>query len=354
MSAMRKLSQFEEQPIEWLIPGMIPRGRAVLVSGQKDQGKSTWTAWLAAQVTSKLGQSVIYSNHEDDPSISKARISVAGGVVKRVFVPDEPYMLPRDVEALERKIKQTRSVLVVMDAASQHFNVSLGSGQEIRKAMTPLRAMLQRTGCSAVFVDHLLKKSSGQDDPLASFAGASSGLVAAVRLAYAFGRNPKDPAERVLAAAKANEMREKPAFMFEMDSAAHFTRDGREIEVGKLELLGPSPIDAAAVVAYTYRGGDKKADALRGTIAKEWLIGCLMFGSKLAKQVEDDAKDAGFAFRTLQRQAEEIGVKRNRVDPVTLKPKSGKGSAVLWSLPDTHPALLMAAKMGGQATATAS
>jgi hypothetical protein len=251
-------------------------------------------------------------------------------------------VLPRDVDALERRITALGCELVVCDSANQHLGPSVTNGQAVRQALTPLKAMLQRTGCACVFIDHLLKKPKN-GHPLEALAGAGSGLPAAARFVYVFGRNPDDPNERVLAPVKVNAIRADYSFVYEMADAAVFTKDGKEVEVGRLDLVNEqSEIDASQVIAFD--GGGKAGDAatgVKGTIAAEWLVGLLMFGTRDAAEVKQEGSSNGFSWRTLQRAAEKLAVTRKREG-------FGKGSKVTWRLPDGHPALAVAASMGGK------
>ena len=124
------------------------------------------------------------------------------------------------------------------------------------------------------------------------------------------------------------------------------TKDGKQVEVGRLLLVNDhGDVDASQVIAFN--GGGKASDAsvagVKVAIAGEYLVGLLMFGARDAKEVGDEGKDAGFSFRTLQRAAEKAGVQRKRQG-------FGKGSKVTWALPDSHPALKVAAAMSGQTT----
>ena len=345
--SMKRASQVEATELEFVAPG-IPRGMITVVSGRPGDGKSIWTAALAAHVSRT--EAVIFSNHEDHHgSVVRPRLEAAGAVIRRCFIPAEPFVLPHDTGLLEKRIKQTNAGLVVLDAAGQHLGPSATSGQGIRKALTPLKSMLERTNCACVFIDHLIKRPSRTGHPLEALAGAGSGLPAAARFVYVFGRNPADGEERVLAPVKVNAIRAEFSFVYEMQEAAVFTKDGRQVEVGRLLLVNDhGDVDASQVIAFN--GGGKASEPVHGVkaaIAAEYLVGVLMFGVRDAKEVADEGADAGFSFRSLQRAAEKAGVTRKRHG-------FGKGSKVTWALPDSHPALKVAAAMTGQTTIPAA
>jgi len=122
------------------------------------------------------------------------------------------------------------------------------------------------------------------------------------------------------------------------------TKDGKQVEVGRLLLVNDhGDVDASQVIAFNGGGKASEEVHVKAAIAAEYLVGVLMFGVRDSKEVADEGKDAGFSFRTLQRAAEKAGVTRKRVG-------FGKGSKVTWALPDSHPALKVAAAMTGQTT----
>ncbi len=343
---MRRASRIEARPIEFVWRKRIPAGMVTVVSGRPGEGKSTFTAQLAADVSQTAP--VIFSNQEDPVAeVVRPRLEAAGAVLRRIFIPEQPFMLPRDVEALERKIKQLGAKLIVFDAALQHLESNAFNGQEIRRAITPLKAMLERTGCGCVFVDHLKKRVSGSAHPLEALAGAGSGMVAAARFVYVFGTHPKIPEERVLAPVKVNVAPAQTSASFELTSCELLLAprgSGRlTIEVGRLLLTSDAcEVDASQVIAHNGRRNGADVDVTKRAIAAEWLTGFLMLGERPAKEVENEGVGSGFSWATLRRAAEAIGVVKDRRG-------FGKQGGWFWRLPDGHPALAMGQRVqGGQ------
>jgi RecA/RadA recombinase len=340
---MKRASEYESRPIEWVWRRRIPAGMISVVAGRPGEGKSTFTRRVVADVSQT--SAVIYSNQEDPiRETVRPSLEAAGAVLRRVYIPEQPFMLPRDVERLERKVKQIGCKLIVFDSANQHLEPSAYGGQEVRKALTPLKAMLERTGCAAVFVDHLKKRVSATAHPLEALTGAGSGLPAAARFVYVFGTNPKHPEERVLAPVKVNVTKADTSVSFEMQtvevrlaSKGELARNGRLlVEVGSLMVLDDeSPCTAQDILSWNGRETTSDLSVTKVAVAAEWLTGFLMFGEKAATEVEDEGAKAGFSWATLRRCAKTVGVVKTRKG-------FGKQGGWYWRLPDGHLALQMA------------
>jgi putative DNA primase/helicase len=346
---VKRATKVEVRATEWLIEGRVPKGKIVIVSGRPGEGKSLFTAWLAAQVTQRAP--VIFSNQEDDEAEDIVpRLSFAGARLNRVFFPDEHDfpagypVIPRDLERLERKIKQIGAALVVFDAAVQHIGANVYANQDVRRALTPLHRMLARTGCTAVFVDHLKKNASRSGHVLEAFAGGGSGLIAQSRWVYAFGTNPEEPDERLLAPAKVNNGQAKTsmAFMLEVDdyvltSKSQFHTTGKLIvPIARLVLTqGDCTVSAKQVVSYTGGENGRGGNPTTLAVCAEWLTGLLMFGPKNVQEVKTEAGKGGFSWATVRRAADEVKV----VKLTAKKAGFGSGTSSSWQLPKEHPAL---------------
>ncbi len=331
-----RADKVDAEEIEFLWGDRIPRGMFTLMAGRPGEGKSMFTAYLAAEVTKK-GGTVIFSNMEDPlGQIVRPRLEAAGAKLEQVFF--WTPLLPRDTAELENKINEHKADLCIFDPIAAHLSVSIYNDQEARAALSPLSAVLSRTGVAAVAVHHTVKNTSNTGHPLRAVGGSGGGLAGAARAVFIWGVCPMDEDERVLVPIKFN--------IAEQPKTAHFQMDEEEIIVGKGDyakliqtgrlLHMPSEtshVDPWSVINLTNARPsvgniDKRAEAA------EWLTNYLTLGKRPAKEIKEDAIQNGIAWRTLRRAADIIEVEINREG-------FGKGGKSYWALPVGHPALLV-------------
>lgn len=331
-----RADEVEAQEIEFLWAERIPRGMLTLMAGRPGEGKSMFTAYLAAEVTKK-GGNVIFSNMEDPlAQVVRPRLEAAGAKLERVFF-WTPF-LPRDTAELENKINEHEATLVILDPVAAHLSVSIYNDQEARAALSPISKVLSRTGVAAVAVHHTVKNTGTTGHPLRAVGGSGGGLAGAARAVFIWGIYPHDEDERVLVPIKFN--------IAEMPKTAHFQMDEEEIVVGQGDkarimqtgrlMFMPSDTTSAdpwSVINLTKAGAsvtniDKRAEAA------EWLTNYLSLGKRPAKEIKEDATQASIKWRTLRRAADMIEIEITRDG-------GGVGSKSYWALPQGHPALLV-------------
>lgn len=313
-------SQVESKPIEWLWRDRIPKGMVTVVAGKPDQGKGLFGVHVTADLTRK-GKNVLYAAIEDDEAMmSKPRLEAAGADLDRVFL--WRFILPEQLRQLEAKIVEHDVRLVILDplAAALGAGVSRAS-DSIRRVTNPMSELAETHGVSFVIVEHALKKAK-PDDPLGAIGGTGSGLPAAARMAYLFGKDPKDDTSHILAPVKSNLRRKPKALAFEADV--------KEVSIGEAPYLiykGETEVDAAQLL--TPPDGDQtpgRPPSARAA-ATAWLTEHLYKAGKplKAKTVYEDAVQHGALSKsTLDRAAKDLGV-------IKQPPKGGPGTT--WELP---------------------
>jgi len=177
-----------EQPIEWLIDGIIPLGGITLLSGESGGGK-TWVAYAIAGAVAReegfAGRSVkqrpvLYLDGENPLCVAKQRLfdlgipetnslQVWGG-----WVCDPP---PGPDSAIIRDFVKQHRPLLIWDSLIDFHDGDEQSASETRRFMKHFRA-LAHAGATILILHHTGKTASSQE-----YRG-SSDIKAAVDMAY--------------------------------------------------------------------------------------------------------------------------------------------------------------------------
>lgn len=366
----RRASDITPEPITWLWPGHIARGKVTLIAGMPGLGKSQITAYLAATISiggmlpadggkSPLG-SVIFLSAEDDPADTIVpRLMAAGAdrtrieIVEAVSEPApgqpgirRPVSLKSDLALLSEVIARLGdTALVIVDPISAYLgNVDSHKNAEVRALLAPLTDWAAQRQVAVVGVTHLNK---GGGDALSRFTG-SMAFVAAARGGFLVVPDAEDETgeRRLFLPAKNNIAKKLPGLAFTVLGVTL----PNEIETSRIEWC-PGEVNVSADQAL-YGANDSDETHASGAIAEavDWLREVLQGAPeggtpgrpKDGKWVKEQARASGIAERTLDRAAQKLGV---------VKHSNGFGKSRLWAMPSTPsaPSASMCARQPGLA-----
>jgi putative DNA primase/helicase len=328
----KRLSDYEPEHVRFLWAGRIPYGKITIIDGDPGDGKSVLTVYIAACVTQgrdfpddapcEAGGVVMISGEDGLADTIRPRIDAAGGDAAKVlplaFLPDEqggerPFSILDDLPILERAIKRVGASLVVIDPLMAFLpeKVSAHKDQDIRRALSPLAALAERTGVAVVVVRHL-NKAVGSN-PLYR-GGGSIGIVGAARSALLVARDPEDEDVRVFAPLKQNLSTPASSLKYTIETAPN--------GAARVEWKGTTPF-AAKDLLKPQVGDEEERSALAE--AKQFLQDELSDGPMHSVQVLKNGRQAGVSEPTLRRAKTALKVRSE---------KEGDGSWS-WSLPDS-------------------
>lgn len=340
MSKPIRADLIEPEDVDWLWPidlelhhGRIPREMFTVIAGRPKQGKNLLSNRIVSDV-SRAGGNVLISAWEDSSAIVlRPRLEAAGADLKHVHIEEEPWLFPQDIEsgAVARAIVAQDADLVIIDPWIAHTQ---GRGGNARSMLNPLQRLIAETGTAIIVIEHVLKKIPSGGGPLAALPGGRSGLPAACRMAYVFGRNPSAMDERILCHVGGNLTEDLLPMMFELDTDEVVVPDAktgieREKDFPFLITKGEmdEPFNPNSLFLDKAEGSKMGAPDAKRKDATEWLIAYLANAGEPVKAGEliEDAKAKDMSVKTLKRAAQEIGVVRN---------PPGGGRNCTWELPD--------------------
>jgi hypothetical protein len=336
------------EPINWLWPDRIARGKLTLVAGEPGLGKTQMLMSLAAIVTSggtwpastdraHPGSALIMSAEDDPADTLVPRLAAAGADLQRVHMATmvrdtdragkarrRAANLAEDLALIEAKLAELGDVaLVIIDPVSAYLGrTDSHNNSEVRAILAPVSDMAGRHGAAVVAISHL-NKSNGQK-AMQRVAG-SIAFTAAARGAYLVAAESEGSARRVLVPLKHNIGTDKGAFTFTIESAepqpgiktSRVRWDDSIIDVTANQLLADH--NAAEPDSATDR-------------AEAFIKTALAGGPVAATVMEQEAQRAGVSWAAVRRAAPVLGVVKQK--------EKGQGPRArwMWSWPQLQDA----------------
>lgn len=327
-------------PIQWLWPGWLAKGKVHLLAGAPGTGKTTVSVALAATISrgsewpdgssswrkeTPEGDVLIWSGEDDIQDTLLPRLMAAGADLSKVhFITSTfkggaslPFDPSTDMDILSEKIAmlETAPALLIVDPIVAAVSGDSHRNAEVRRALQPLVDLAALRQCAVLGISHFSKGSQGKD-PIDRVTG-SLAFGALARVVMATARLPDD--RRLLARAKSNIGEDGQGFVYDLEvtepvegiKATRVTW-GEALEGNARELLGmadPAPEDSE---------GETRADV------EAFVKGILTDGPVTAKQMKADADGAGYSWDRVKRAASRLGVERR---------KEGFDRGWVWALP---------------------
>lgn len=332
------LADVEPVSVRWLWPGRIPLGRITLLVGRPGEGKSFLTTYMASRVstgspwsdeTECPQGSVILISAEDDPGDTiRPRLDAHYADVRRVHLlamvrriqadgerHDVMFTLA-DIDALEAALKAHPDCkLVVVDPIGSFLGgrTDAHRDNEVRAVLAPVTKLAEKYGPAVLIVAHRRKSSGSIADDLALGSRAFTGIARSV---WHLTRDGDNKRRRLLLPGKNNLAPEghglafticgqPPAIAWEHDPVTMTADDALATE-NSSEAKRPGPKPAAR------------------NKAAEWLQNVLKTGPMEAGKIKEEAKEAGYGWRTVQRAKDDLGITPDRHQ---------FGGAWIWRLP---------------------
>jgi hypothetical protein len=332
-----RMSDVAPQPVSWLWQGRIPFGMISLHDGDPGIGKSTLWLDFAARLSRgdvmpdgspgpAAAGTVILSAEDDLSRVTIPRLQAAGadlGRIATVGLVDRglrrpPVIRADDLKKIEEAIIEVGAKLLIVDPLVAYLpgDVNANHDQGVRRALSELRDLAERTGIAIVVIRHLKKSPTSN----ALYRGGGSiGIIGAARAAMVAGRDPDDPTgmRRILAWTKMNVGPLPGSYAYRIDASPGQTHP-------RVVWDGPSDCSADELLAV-----DSEArSSARLEEAKQFLRDKIAGTEVPAREVKRDAKRAGISNATLRRAQVRLQINRRKTG------RPGETQVWLWSLPD--------------------
>jgi putative DNA primase/helicase len=326
-------TRFKPEPIRWLWPQWLARGKLQLLAGSPGTGKTTIAVALAAAVTTgaawpdgghaDLGDVLFWSGEDGIADTLVPRFLAAGGDLNRLhFAGDvtdgrrsRAFDPAEDLPRLIAAVRDMRDLkLMVLDPVVSTVTGDSHKNTETRRALQPIVDMATKLDMAVIGITHLSKGTSGRD-PLERVAGSIAfGAVARVVLATVKARDPKHPHR--LVRAKSNLGLDHGGIEYNLLAAPvpDFDFPAQRVEWG--QGLEGSAHDLMSIEQ------DEEENAI--SEAGAFLKDLLAEGPTPTREVRAAIMANGHKWRTVERAKSDLGVKATK----------GVGGGWYWSLGD--------------------
>jgi hypothetical protein len=296
------MADVETEEVTWLWERRIPYGKITLLEGDPDNGKSLISMDLAARVSRSaldilgtLGtvgtlDGVVILNAEDGLGDTvRPRLEAAGAdptkirAVHPIKTDNALFRIPDDIALLEKEIEYVGAGLVIIDPLSAFMKGDPYKDNEVRKALTPLADMANRTGVAVMVIRHFNKN---EDTKALYRGGGSIGIIGAARSALAVAPHPTDDDVYVLVAQKGNLSRKADTLSYTIVEAPN----------GAPRIQWGGVVNLTADEALT-----ANVNVSEEAKTRVWLENYLANGPKPSNDVKAAADADGIAERTLTR-----------------------------------------------------
>ena len=350
---LRRVSEVEQKPVDWLWEGRIALGKLSLLTGDPDAGKSFLACAMAANVTQGFDWpdgapcepgSVVMITAEDDISDTVlARLEAHGANLDKVHFLESVnrgrrkdcwFSIVEDLGALSKALDQTEGTrLVIVDPISAYLDgIDSHVNAAVRGAMGPLAALSAKHNVALLGISHL-NKSEGS--ALYRVSG-SLVFVALSRAAFLLARDREQSERRLLLRIKNSLSPLRSGLAFSIVS----NERGLPVLAWEEDAVDMTANDA--LMPAIREKGETKLEAV-----KRWLRETLANGPVLQETIKADAEALGISYGTLRNAQSALGVKSRK------QTFSGQWEWVLPTpgealAPSTEPAFRKASSQGAK------
>lgn len=328
------LSEVERKSIEWFWKDRIPKGKLSLIVGDPGVGKSFFTMFLTAHVTTgrpwpdkrsgapEQGKVIILTAEDGLSDTVVPRVEDNGGDKAQVFVirgiqetnSYRGFNLAKDVLELEELIKRENKVrLIIIDPVSAYLgfgrDIDSHKDKDVRGVLTPLANLAEKYGITIIGVLHLNKS---QDLGAIHRVSGSMAFVATARAVWVIAKEKRDgddPALRYFVPAKTNHSINPEGLVFKIV-------EGRIVFQAGKRLPSIADLLSSKVASKTERPRD---------FAKQFLLEILKDGPVDSSEVLNQAEEKGIAQATLYNAKKEL-----RIESIKI---GGDPPKWIWELP---------------------
>ncbi|QSG85604.1 AAA family ATPase [Acinetobacter indicus] len=334
------MATIQAQAINWLWSGWLPLGKLTILAGAGGCGKTNLLLALIATITTNgifpdgskctdTGKVLIYSTEDDPNDTLLPRLIANGADLSKIdFIAGrindkgerEPFDPTKDLPLLNVYAKQNPDIkLLMIDPIISAVGGDSNKATDVRRSLQVVVDFAQEFNCAVVGITHFAKGTSGSS-PAERIIG-SQAFTALARMVWSAAKR-EDENDCILVRAKSNISTLDGGIKYQIEPETVL----ENIETTKTAWLGT--IEGSARELLSEAESTENSNVTTVDMAKEFLIDLLSSVENMpSKEVQSQAKDAGFSPASIRRAQEKLNIK-------PFKPQGEK--IWFWSLPKIH------------------
>lgn len=334
------MATIQAQAINWLWSGWLPLGKLTILAGAGGCGKTNLLLALIATITTSgifpdgskctdTGKVLIYSTEDDPNDTLLPRLIANGADLSKIdFIAGrindkgerEPFDPTKDLPLLNAYAKQNPDIkLLMIDPIISAVGGDSNKATDVRRSLQVVVDFAQEFNCAVVGITHFAKGTSGSS-PAERIIG-SQAFTALARMVWSAAKR-EDENDCILVRAKSNISTLDGGIKYQIEPETVL----ENIETTKTAWLGT--IEGSARELLSEAESTENSNGTTVDMAKEFLIDLLSSVENMpSKEVQSQAKDAGFSPASIRRAQEKLNIK-------PFKPQGEK--IWFWSLPKIH------------------
>lgn len=329
-------SDLTPEPVEWLWSYWLALGKMHILAGAPGQGKTTIAVGaMAATVTiggrwpdgsrCEAGNVIVWSGEDDPSDTLLPRFIAAGGDRSRIFFVQgtrddgglHPFDPARDMLELVSAIREAGGAsLVIVDPVVSAVTGDSHKNTEVRRALQPLVDAAAEGRFAVLGITHFSKGGQGSDPTQRVIGSVAFSAVARVVLVAARVIGEDGEERRILARSKSNIGPDDGGFEYHLEQVEALPG----IEASR--VTWGAAVNGSARELLTDAPDDQERAPREG--AAEFLREVLKDGPTPSKTVKAEATEAGHAWNTVRRAADDL---------LIIKKKGGMADGWYWQLP---------------------
>ena len=317
-------SELAPEAVNWLWEGWLALGKLGVLAGPPGCGKTTLALACMATVTSggrwpdgsrcPVGNVLIWSGEDDPSDTLLPRLIAAGADRSRVYfvtgsrINGEvlPFDPSRDLVQLSAQAEKIGNVrLLVVDPVVSAVTGDSHKNTEVRRSLQPLVDLGGYLGAAVLGISHFSKGTGGKDPTERVTGSVAFGAVARVVMVAAKVADEAGEPRRIFARSKSN--------IGPDDGGFEYTLEQVEAVPGIFasRVLWGKALPGSARDLLREADEDDPDGGSEGGV-NDFLRSLLADGPVSAKSIKADADGAGYAWRTVHRAADRLGVERRK------------------------------------------